>query len=212
LTVLATDLGDLLLSHLLRRHPIARRLLAIAWSRRGSVRGVWIVSRVWIIPLTVSRRTVALLDRITARHVPRYAASWNDRNLCPSLKMGTPFALDNSFQTVFYRGASPRCAAWRNTNAKRKSLSWPFSKVRGSRYLNVLRVENVFDTVHLLDTCIVDGDPDRLLISFEYSRFQFDSLSLDVLVSLNIHLSDYGFACLKSRLIESYPDLAFRWY
>jgi hypothetical protein len=78
--------------------------------------------------------------------------------------------------------------------------------------LNIAREENIFDPVHLLDPGVVDSDPDRFLVGLEYSCFEFDSLPLYVLMSVNIDLPDNCFSFLKGRLVECYPDFAFGRY
>jgi hypothetical protein len=90
-------------------------------------------------------------------------------------------------------------------------LRWSVPEVRRSSYLNILRIEDVFNPVHLLDPSVVDRNPDRLLVSLEDSSFQFDTLSLNVLVSFNIDLANNGLTLNECCLVEGYPDLTFGW-
>ena len=206
LAIFASDLCNLLLSHLWR-HIVSRHRLPIPLHRRS-------ISRIRIIALVVTSGTIALLNWISALHVGllRHCPWRHYGDLCPAGKMGTTLTLQYCFETVLNRSTSTSSMARRYTHAERESLRISLSKVRGSRYLDILRIENILYSVHLLYACVVDRDPDRLLVSLKDSSLKFDSLSLNVFVSLNIDLTDNRLSLSECCFIESYPDLALRRY
>src|SRR5690348_10852335 len=92
LTVLATDLCDLLLKHLsLWRHAVSWHGLTVAWIHGLAICGIRIVS------LVVARRTISLLDRIASGHVSghllRHTSCWDERDLRAAREVGTTLAL-----------------------------------------------------------------------------------------------------------------------
>src|SRR3989442_1410052 len=169
LAILATDLGDLLGRHLLLwRHTIPRHRLSIPGTHRHPIARIRIITRI------VSGRTIALLHRVSSRHIPRHrlghAAARHESNLRMTSHVRPALDLDHSLETILNRPSSFCWATGRHSDAERECLGWTTPKIVGPGDLDVSREENVLPALMLLNPRIVDGDPYELCIIFEHSR------------------------------------------
>ncbi len=211
LTVLATDLRTLLGGHWhLRclRRSISGHRLTIAWTHRHPVARIGIVP--WRWPIT----TVALLDWVSARlrHVARHRL-WHttrrdERDLCLTTHMRAAFTFDDGFETVLDSGSASGSSAWWNADAERESLGWTLAEIAWAGDLNISGVENVLDAVHFLNALVVDGYPDGLFETLEDPSFKLDTVRLNILVRVNVDLSDDWLSLLESSLVKGDPDFA----
>ncbi len=200
LAILATDLGDLLGRHLLlRRHAIPRHRLSIPGTHRHPVARIRIIARI------VSRRTIALLDRVSSRHIPwhrlGHAAGRHESNLCMTGHVWPAFDLDHSLETVLNRPSSSCWATGRHSDAERECLGWTTPKVVGPGDLDVSREENVLPALMLLNPRIVDGDPYEPPSDWTYSPASTFTFPTTASPSTKVGLS---------KLIQTFPFGALR--
>jgi len=206
LAILASDLRDLLLRHLtLGRHSVSRHWLTVARIHRLTV------SRIGIVSLVVSGRSIALLHRISSWHVAwhllRHTSCGDERYLSATCEVGATFALQHSLETILDRRSSSSCATGRHSNAKWERLGGTLAEVGRSSHLHISGEQNVFGTVHFLDPLTVGKRyPHGFLVGLEHPCFHLDSFALNVFVSFNIDLSYDRLSFCKSCLVESYPD------
>jgi len=193
----------------LRRHPISGHWLTIARTHRNPV--CWI----GIVPRIVSGWARSLRYGITRRHVAwhllRHTSRWSKCNLRLAGEIRPTLDLDNSFETVFDRGAAPSRPAWGNTYTEGKSLSRASTKIIRPSHLDVSREQDVLSALSLLNSLIVRKSyPDHLFVIFKHSSLYFDPYRLNVFLCLHVDLTDDAFSFNKRRLVKANPDFAFR--
>ncbi len=64
----------------------------------------------------------------------------------------------------------------------------------------------------LLNPLVVHYNPFHFLIVLGRTGFDANTLALNILVSLNVHLADYWFAIGERGLVEAYPHFGFQGY
>ena len=120
--------------------------------------------------------------------------------------------LDDCFETVFYCRSTSGGAAYRHSNAERKSLSWTFAKILWPGDLDVSRKEDVLSPFGLLEPLVIQGDPYHLFPSLEDPSLDNDPFALNVFVGFNVHLANDCLPFYESRLVKNDPDFALWRY
>jgi hypothetical protein len=215
LTILATDLGTGLTGSLLWCGTIALHWLAVTGGRWYTIGRIRIVSRITRLR-TISLGSITLRNPVALRHVSRlllrHRSGRGKCNLCLTGQVRPSVDLQHRFQTVLHRG-SPSCgAAYWHSNAERKSLSRTFAEILGPSDLDISRIEDVLSTFRLLESLIIQSDPNHFLPGLEDPGLYNDPFALNVLVGFNIYFANNCFTLCKSRLVETDPDFTLWRY
>ncbi len=120
--------------------------------------------------------------------------------------------LHHGFETVFYRGSASSSSAYWHSNAERKCLGWTLAEILWPSDLDVSRKENVLSTFGLLESLVVQSDPDHLFPGLEDPSFDNDSFALNVFVGFNVHLANNWFTLYKGRFVKTDPDFTLWRY